>query len=364
MAASDSQESSISARPLDGVRVVELEGIGPGPTLGMLLADFGAEVLRVARPGYAGYADPVTGRGKATLSADLKTPEGAASVRDAIAAADVLIDPFRPGVLERLGLGPDAMLAANPRLVFARLTGWGQDGPLAQRAGHDITYIALTGALEGVGRPGEPPTPPLNLIGDMGAGAALAAFGICAALIERTRSGRGQVIDAAIVDGTATLMAMFHGMRLPVSRDSSMLGGGQPFYDSYACADGRHIAVGALEPQFWDALVAAIDLPERYRNRGMVPPAELRQALADIFATRPRDAWAALLEPLDACVAPVLAIGEAAGHPHAVARGMYVERGGRTHPAPSPRLSRTPARIGDAAGEGAALLERWRSDCR
>lgn len=354
----------MGARPLDGVRVVELEGIGPGPTCGMLLADFGAEVLRVARPGYEGYADPVTGRGKATLSANMKTPEGAAAVRGAIAAADVLIDPFRPGVLERLGLGPEVMLAANPRLIFVRLTGWGQEGPLAQRAGHDITYIALTGALEGIGRPGEPPTPPLNLIGDMGGGAAMAAFGICAALVERSRSGRGQVIDAAILDGTAALMAMFHGMPVPAGRDNSLLGGAQPFYDSYACADGRHVAVGALEQPFWETLVAALELPERFRNRGAVPPAELRAALAERFATRSRDDWAALLEPLDACVAPILSVREAPDHPHAIARGLFVEHQGRRQPAPAPRLSRTPARIGTIEGDGAAMLDRWRNACR
>ncbi|AJP72255.1 CaiB/BaiF CoA transferase family protein [Sphingomonas hengshuiensis] len=358
------QEQPESARPLDGIRVVELEGIGPGPTLGMLLADFGAEVLRVARPGYEVYADPVTGRGKATLAADLKTPEGAAAVREAIHAADVLIDPFRPGVLERLGLGPEAMLAAHPRLVYVRLTGWGQDGPLAQRAGHDITYIALSGALEGIGRPGEAPTPPLNLIGDMGGGAAMAAFGVCAALVERSRSGKGQVIDAAILDGTVALTAMFHGMRLPAGRNDSLLGGAQPFYDSYACADGRHVAVGALEQPFWEALVAALDLPEGFRNRGAVLPAELRAALAERFATRSRDDWAALLEPLDACVAPILSFAEAAEHPHAVARDLFVEHQGRRQPAPAPRLSRTPARIGTGDSDGAALLARWRSGCR
>lgn len=364
MQATDSNTQNERARPLDGIRVVELEGIGPGPTLGMLLADFGAEVLRVARPGYKAYADPVTGRGKATLGADLKTPEGAAAVRDAIAAADVLIDPFRPGALERLGLGPEAVCAANPRLIFVRLTGWGQEGPLAARAGHDLTYIALSGALEGVGRPGEPPTPPLNLIGDMGGGAAMAAFGICAALVERGRSGRGQVIDAAILDGTVALTAMFHGMRVPAGRSDSLLGGAQPYYETYACADGRHVAVGALEQPFWEALVGALALPDRFRNRGAVPADELRAALAERFATRSRDEWAALLEPIDACVAPVLSFSEAPDHPHARARGLFVEHQGRRQPAPAPRLSRTPARIVAGEEDGAALLDRWRNACR
>jgi alpha-methylacyl-CoA racemase len=347
------------APPLAGIRVVELEGIGPGPTCAMMLADFGAEVLRISRPGYEIYADPVTGRGKAMLALDLKSPEGIERLREAIGLADVLIDPFRPGVLERMDLGPEPLLAANPRLVYARLTGWGQDGPLSARAGHDINYIALAGALEGIGRPGESPPPPLNLIGDMGAGAALAAFGICAALLERERSGLGQVIDAAIFDGTAALMSMFHGMKLPVSRGDSLLGGARPYYDSYACADGRHFAIGALEPQFWRVLAEALDLPDHLRDRGSVPPEELREALARIFLTRSRDEWAELLEPLDACASPVLSLEEAVRHPHAVARNLHSERDGVMHPAPAPRLSRSPARIGEGE-EGHARLDRWR----
>lgn len=347
--------------PLGGIRVLEMEGIGPAPTCGMLLADFGAEVLRVSRPGYERYADPVTGRGKGVLSADMKSAEGLAAIREALALADVLIEPYRPGVMERLGLGPDVVAAINPRLIYARLTGWGQSGPLAARAGHDINYIAITGVLEGIGRPGEPPTPPLNLIGDMGGGAAMAAFGICAALIERERSGKGQVIDAAILDGTAALSAMFHGMKVAAGRDNSMLGGAMPFYESYACADGRHIAVGAIEPQFWAAVVDALKLPAHFKDRS--DAGEIRAALTAKFLTRTRDEWAALLEPLDACVAPVLSFGEAAGHPHAVVRELYVERDGVTHPAPAPRLSRTPARIGDAVA-GSDMLARWREDAR
>lgn len=344
--------------PLAGIRVLEMEGIGPAPTCGMLLADFGAEVLRVSRPGYERYADPVTGRGKGVLSADIKSPEGLAAIREALALADVLIEPYRPGVMERLGLGPDEVAAINPRLIYARLTGWGQTGPLAARAGHDIGYIAVTGVLEGIGRPGEAPTPPLNLIGDMGGGAAMAAFGICAALIERGRSGEGQAIDAAILDGTAALSAMFFGMQVPAGRGDSLLGGALPWYDSYACADGRHIAVGALEPQFWNALVDAMGLPAHFKDRA--DAGEIRTALSATFLTRSRDEWAALLEPLDACVAPILSFAEASGHPHAVARELYVERDGVTQPAPAPRLSRTPARIGDAVA-GSAMLARWKA---
>lgn len=345
--------------PLYKVRVVEMEGLGPAPTCGMLLADFGAEVLRVSRPGYEAYQDPVTCRGKAVLTADLKCPDGIAMVREAILSADILLEPFRPGVMERLGLGPDEICVANPGLIYVRMTGWGQTGPLASRAGHDINYIALAGALEGIGRPGEAPTPPLNLIGDMGGGAAMAAFGICAALFERTRSGKGQVIDAAILDGTAALMGMFHGMKIPVSRESSALGGGQACYDSYVCADGRHIAVGALELHFWAALVDALELPARFRERDAVPQDEVREALAARFLTRTRDEWAALLEPTDACATPVLSLDESAAHPHAIARGLYVERDGVRHPAPAPRLMRTPGRIGEAR-DGAALLAAWR----
>ncbi len=351
----------MSNLPFHKIRVVEMEGLGPGPTCGMLFADFGAEVLRVSRPGYEAYQDPVTRRGKAALTVDLKRADGIAMVREAILSADILLEPFRPGVMERLGLGPDAMCALNPGLIYVRMTGWGQTGPLASRAGHDINYIALAGALEGVGRPGEAPTPPLNLIGDMGGGAAMAAFGICAALFERTRSGKGQVIDAAILDGTAALMAMFHGMKLPASRADSALGGGQACYDSYVCADGRHFAVGALEPHFWATLVDLLELPARFKERGAVPQDEVRAVLAARFRTRTRDEWAALLEPTDACATPVLSLDESAAHPHAVARGLYLDRDGVRHPAPAPRLMRTPGRIGEER-DGEALLAAWRGD--
>ncbi|RYY29147.1 MAG: CoA transferase [Sphingomonadales bacterium] len=353
----------MSPRALDGIKVVEFEGLGPAPTCAMLLADFGAEVLRVSRPGYEAWADPVTGRGKGVFAADLKDPVQLAEVRAAIALADVLIEPYRPGVMERLGLGPSDVEASNPGLIYVRMTGWGQTGPLSQRAGHDINYIALSGALEGIGRPGEVPTPPLNLIGDMGAGAAICAFGICAALLERVRSGRGQVIDASIADGTAALMAMFHGMNIPLTRQDSPLGGSQPWYDCYVCADGRHVAVGALEPQFWAILVDAIGLAEHLRDRQRAEPDTIRAAMAAIFATRTRDEWAEQLMPLDACVTPVLSIDEAREHPYAQHRSMYDQRNGVSHPAPAPRLSRSPAAI-SADRDGSAMLKRWASTGR
>ena len=346
------------ARPLSGIRVIEFEGLGPAPACGMLLADFGAEVLRIARPDYGLYDDPVTTRGKGLLALDIKSAEGLACVREAVGLADIVIEPFRPGVMERHGLGPDILCAVHPRLIYLRMTGWGQSGPLAARAGHDINYIALSGALEGIGRPGEVPAPPLNLIGDMGGGAALAAFAICAALIERQRSGLGQVIDAAILDGTAALMGMFHGLSIPVDRDNSVLGGAQPCYDCYVCADGRHIAVGALEQSFWNVLVDTLGLDGRFKDR-TATAAELRTVLADAFARRTRDDWAAIFEPLDACVTPVLSLAEATTHPHALARGLYTERDGTIHPMPAPRLSRTPARIEPRVG-GDDLLAAWR----
>ncbi|APR51055.1 CoA transferase [Sphingomonas koreensis] len=350
----------MTTRPLDGIRVVEFEGLGPGPTCGMILADFGAEVVRISRPDYAQWADPVTSRGKGLLAVDLKDPAGMTQVREAIGLADVLIDPFRPGVMERLGLSPDDLLQSRARLIYARLTGWGQTGPLSQRAGHDINYLALSGALEGIGRPGEVPTPPLNLIGDMGGGAALAAFGICAALFERERSGLGQVIDAAILDGTSMLMAMFHGMQIPLTRQDSPLGGSQPWYDCYACSDGRHIAIGALEPQFWDNLTEAIELPQQLRDRQRVPADVIRGALTAIFATRTRDDWDNRLSQLDACATPVLSVDEAMAHAQALDRNRYCERGGIAQPSPAPRLSRTPA-APSGERDGWATVERWRT---
>jgi alpha-methylacyl-CoA racemase len=343
------------AGPLDGVRVVELAGIGPAPFAGMLLADLGADVVQVDRPG--GGPDPVAAghrilrRGRRSIAVNLKDPGGAALVLRLVAGADVLIEGYRPGVAERLGLGPEACLAANPRLVYGRMTGWGQDGPLADRAGHDIDYIALAGALGLVGRAGAKPTVPLNLIGDFGGGGMLMAVGVLAALVSVRGGGAGQVVDAAMVDGTAVLLAMLlglHGAGQWGPRGSNLLDGGAPFYDAYRCADGGYVAVGALEEQFYAALLDGLglagdpDLPDR------ADPAswpELRRRLTDVFATRTRDEWAAAFAGTDACVAPVLDPDEAAAHPHLAARGTYREVDGLLQPAPAPRFSGTPTDI-------------------
>lgn len=350
--------------PLTGVKVVEFAGIGPGPHCAMLLADMGAEVVRIERPGTAVF-NPVVERARHRLALDLRGEEGRATARTAAQAADVLLEGFRPGVMERLGLGAEELCAANPRLVYARLTGWGQEGPLAQAAGHDINYIAVAGALSVFGKAGEPPVAPQNLLGDFGGGSLYCALGIVAALFERERSGRGQVVDAAIVDGVASLMSFFAGTRghplLSPERGGGMLGGAAHFYRSYACADGRHIAVGAIEPQFYAELLERLGLAEEL-GAGQLDPAgwdDGTERLAALFATRIRDEWCALLEGIDACAAPVLELDEAAGHPHNAARGLYRERGGALHTAPAPRFSRTPSAIRDGAEDGAEVVARW-----
>ena len=343
------------AGPLDGVRVVELAGIGPAPFAGMLLADLGADVVQVDRPG--GGPDPVAAghrilrRGRRSIAVNLKDPAGAALVLRLVAASDVLIEGYRPGVAERLGLGPEACLAANPGLVYGRMTGWGQDGPLADRAGHDIDYIALAGALGLVGQAGGKPTVPLNLIGDFGGGGMLMAVGVLAALVSVRGGGAGQVVDAAMVDGTAVLLAMLlglHGAGQWGPRGRNLLDGGAPFYDAYRCADGGYVAVGALEEQFYAALLDGLglagdpDLPDR------ADPAswpELRRRFTEVFATRTRDEWAGAFAGTDACVAPVLDPDEAAAHPHLAARGTYREVGGLLQPAPAPRFSATPTDV-------------------
>jgi alpha-methylacyl-CoA racemase len=339
--------------PLRGTRVVELAGIGPGPYACMLLADMGAEVLRVDRPGGGALSlssYDVLDRGRRSVAVDLKSPAGAEVVLRLVERADVLVEGFRPGVAERLGVGPEACAARNPGLVYARMTGWGQQGPLADRAGHDIDYAALAGALHAVGEPGRKPVPPLNLVADFGGGSLFLVNGVLAALLERGRSGLGQVVDAAMVDGVTSLMSMFYGLRAGGAwsdeRGANLLDGGAPFYDTYLCADGRYVAVGALEPQFWAALVDTLglrDLPPQH-DRARWP--ELRQRLTDAFAVRSRDEWAELFAGVDACVAPVLTLGEAARHPHLVARGSVVERDGVTQPAAAPRFSRTPSAAG------------------
>jgi len=339
--------------PLKGLRILEFAGIGPGPFCGMLLADLGAEVIRIDRKeGPPGTRQDFVGRGRRSLALDLKSPAAVQAALRLVEGADALIEGFRPGVMERLGLGPEACLARNPRLVYGRMTGWGQDGPLAQAAGHDINYIALTGALWSIGRPGERPVPPLNLVGDYGGGGMLLALGMLAALLEAKGSGRGQVVDAAMVDGAALLMAPIYAMlarsRWRNERGANMLDGAAPWYDTYECADGRYLAVGPIEPQFFDLMIAQLGLdPARFAARMEAAhwPA-LKAELAAVFRTRTRDDWAALFEGTDACVAPVLDLHEAPAHPHNKARGTFQQREGAVQPAPAPRFSRTPAEPG------------------
>jgi alpha-methylacyl-CoA racemase len=335
--------------PLAGVRVVELAGIGPGPFCAMLLADLGADVLRVDRPAASRPGWPtVLARGRRSVAVDLKHPDGAGVVLDLVAAADALVEGFRPGVAERLGIGPDACLARNPRLVYGRVTGWGQQGPWRLAAGHDIDYVALAGALHPIGQAGGPPVPPLNLLGDFGGGGMLLALGVAAALLEAGRSGTGQVVDAAMVDGAALLTTQFHELLAAglwrEERGANLLDGGAPFYGVYETADGRHLAVGALEPRFWTELLRRLgldagDLPAQLDRDGWPL---LRERLAALFRTRTRDEWSELLAGTDACVAPVLGLAEAPAHPHNRARGTFVDVGGVTQPAPAPRFSRTP----------------------
>lgn len=349
------------AGPLADLRVVEFASIGPGPHCAMLFADLGAEVLRIARPGGNGFRNPVVDRGRGVLELDIRTDAGRSAAIEACRHADVLIEGLRPGVMERLRLGPDDLHAINPHLVYGRMTGWGQEGPLAKVAGHDITYIALTGALAAIGVPGEPAVPPLNLVGDFGGGSMLLAFGILAALYERQCSGKGQVVDAAIIDGVTSLMTMFAGLApsgaISLDRTRNMLGGAAPFYRCYLCADGLEVAVGAIEPQFWAEFVARVGTDEALtQNPADWPKTSAR--LAAIFAEQPRAHWLARFEASDACVAPVLPLAEAIDHPHNRARGTYVENEGMMQAAPAPRFSRTPGVL--SAGEDAmAMLARW-----
>ncbi|MER5884801.1 CaiB/BaiF CoA-transferase family protein [Streptomyces sp. NPDC001941] len=340
--------------PLDGVRVVELAGIGPGPFAAMLLADLGADVVRVDRPGGSGLGIKaefdLTNRNKRSVLVDLKSGGGPAAVLDLVERADVLIEGYRPGVAERLGVGPDACLARNPRLVYGRMTGWGQEGPLAQRAGHDIAYIAVTGALGMIGKPDEPPTVPANLVGDYAGGALYLVVGVLAALHHARAHGEGQVVDAAIVDGTAHLATMIHGMLAAGGwqdrRGANLLDGGCPFYGTYETSDGGHMAVGALEQRFYDEFTALLGIGEQAAARGdLARWGELREAVAAAFATRTRAEWTAVFEHTDACVAPVLSLREAPHHPHLAARGTFVDHGGLTQPAPAPRFSATPGAV-------------------
>jgi alpha-methylacyl-CoA racemase len=343
--------------PLAGLRVVELAGIGPAPFAAMLLADLGADVIRVERPGRSAWpADPqldLLQRGKRSIVVDLKKSEGVEVVRSLADRADVLLEGYRPGVAERLGLGPEDCSRSNPKLVYGRMTGWGQDGPLADRAGHDIAYIALTGALHAMGRAGDPPQVPLNLVGDFGGGSLYLLLGVLSALWETGRSGRGQVVDAAIVDGAASLMAMpfaFLGAGLwQDRRGSNLLDTGAPFYDVYETADGGWMAVGPLEPQFYRSFVELLGLaddPELPGQFDLPGWPRLRRRFAEVFAGRSRADWTAVFAGSDACVAPVLSMTEAPAHPHLAARGTYVTRNGRVEPAPAPRFDRTPAELG------------------
>jgi alpha-methylacyl-CoA racemase len=361
--------------PLSGMKVLEVAGIGPGPFCGMMLADLGADILRIDRLEATDLGLPldrkfdVMARGRRSIGLDLKQASAIDIVMELVEKADVLIEGFRPNVAERLGIGPDACLARNGRLVYGRITGWGQDGPLAQTAGHDINYIAITGALHGIGRAGQAPVPPLNLIGDFGGGGMYLAFGILCALYERTLSGRGQIVDAAMTDGAASMLSIFYGrMAAGAWRDErgvNMIDGGAPWYDVYETADGKHVAVGALEQRFYDELIKRLgldltDLPDRH-DRSRWP--QLRARLRNTFLQKTRDQWCEILEEHDACFAPVLSFSEAPKHRHNQARKTFVEADGVIQPAPAPRFSRTPGAITRGAperGEGAAvLLSEW-----
>ncbi len=348
--------------PLQGVRVVEIASLAPAPFGCMVLSDLGADVLRVDRSTSVGGAvstDPL-GRGRRSIGLNLKDPAGVDVLLRLLETADVLVEGFRPGVAERLGFGPDVCLSRNPRLVYGRMTGWGQDGPMSRMAGHDINYIAIAGALHPIGRAGERPVPPLNLVGDFGGGGMLLALGILAALHEASRSGHGQVVDAAMVDGASLLTSFIHGMRdqgmWRDERGTNLLDGGAPFYDTYETSDGGHMSVGALEPQFYAALLEGLgltgeDLPGQM-DTARWP--ELRARFTEIFLGRTRAEWTETFDGTDACVAPILGLGEAAAHPHNAAREGFIEVEGVTQPAPAPRFSRTaagkpgpPARAGE-----------------
>ena len=341
--------------PLTGIRIIEFAGIGPGPFACMMLADHGAEVIRIERPstqvdgGVNRDSTDILLRSRKTIAIDMKTADGLAVVRDLVASADGLVEGFRPGVMERLGLGPEPLIALTPRLVYGRMTGWGQTGPYAQVAGHDINYIALAGALHAFGRAGDKPTPPINMVGDFGGGAMMLAFGMVSALLHARTSGQGQVVDCAMNEGAALLMSMIWGFRASGwwkdERGVNLLDGGAHFYDTYACSDGKYVAIGAIEPQFYALLRekaglstdAAFD--QQMDSRAW--PA-LKEKLAAIFATKSRDEWCVILEHSDACFAPVLSMTEAPSHPHNAARGVFVEAGGVVQPGPVPRYSATP----------------------
>jgi alpha-methylacyl-CoA racemase len=364
--------------PLTGRTIIELAGIGPGPFAGMLFADMGATVIRVERA-QAVPADMesaskrpnlmISERGRQSIGVDLKLPEGRETIFRLVEKADALFEGFRPGVTERLGLGPDVCLARNPKLVYGRMTGWGQDGPYAMAAGHDINYISLAGALEPIGRAGAKPVPPLNLVGDFGGGGMFLAFGMVCAMLEASVSGKGQVVDAAMVDGSATLMSMFHsfaamGIQSP-DRGTNMLDTGAYFYDVYECSDGKYVSIGSIEPQFYAELRKLAGLTDdavwgNQHDRSLWP--ELKIKMEDVIRTKTRDEWCVLMEHSDVCFAPVLSMAEAPHHPHNVARKTFVTRDGLTQPAPAPRFSRTVAELPDPApiaGQHSDDVLRW-----
>jgi alpha-methylacyl-CoA racemase len=343
--------------PLQGVKIIEIAGIGPGPFAAMMLSDMGAEVLRIDRAQSVPEEFPdqpsadLLNRGRKSVGVDLKNPDGVETVLRLAERADALIEGFRPGVMERLGLGPDVCLARNPALVYGRMTGWGQEGPIASAAGHDINYIALAGTLHAIGRAGERPVPPLNLVGDFGGGGMLLAFGVVCALVERARSGRGQVVDTAMVDGAAILTTMIHGFHgVGMWRDErgvNLLDTGAHFYETYETSDGKYVSIGSIEPQFYAELLKRTglegeDLP-RQMDRAQWEP--MKERLAKVFKSKTRDEWCEIMEGSDVCFAPVLSLAEAYAHPHNAARKTFVESFGRTQPAPAPRFSRTEPEI-------------------
>ena len=339
---------------LSGYTIIELAGIGPAPMGGMMLADMGAEVIRIERPGAADpkVAEPISGRNKKSVVLDLKQEGGRNALMALIEKADALIDPYRPGVCEKLGFGPDECLARNPRLVFARMTGWGQEGPLAQAAGHDLNYIAITGALHAIGRRGERPVVPLNLVGDFGGGGMLLVTGIMGGLLEAARSGKGQVVDVAMVDGTAQLMWMMQGFQQigawnADERESNLLDGAAHFYDTYECADGKYVAIGAIEPQFYAELLARAEVSDSQfqQQHDTTQWPELKAKLGAVLKTKTRDEWDAIMAGSDACFAPVLTMVEAPQYGANAQRAVYTEVDGLTHPSPAPRFKRTPSAI-------------------
>ncbi len=337
--------------PLTGLKIVEFAGIGPGPFCGMLLSDLGADVVRVDRKGGRGGAPTdITARGRRSVALDLKTPEAVEACLKLMASADGIIEGFRPGVMERLGLGPDVALKRNPRLVYGRMTGWGQTGPYANAAGHDMNYIAITGALHAIGTK-DKPVPPLNLVGDFGGGALYLAFGLMAGIIHARETGKGQVIDCAMSDGSASLMAMFYGMKASgiwqEERRANLLDGGAHFYDTYQCSDGKWVSIGSIEPQFYALMLEKTGITDpdfqRQMDRSIWP--DLREKLAAVFATKSQAEWTTIMAATDVCFAPVLDLDEAPNHPHNAARQTFVQLGGVTQPAPAPRFSETPGVI-------------------